>query len=130
MVTCLGTIYAAKKNTKEVANSSIMAAIINIVIHLALIKFTGLYAAAISTFLAYFIMAFNRLIDVGDRYFPVKLNKKDTKNTVVVLIIVFIAYYINNFYLNIVSILLAIIFALVINKKSINTILKIIKRKN
>ena len=129
MVTCLGTIYAAKKNTKEVANTSIIAAIINIVSHLLLIKFIGLYAAAVSTFLAYFIMSFNRLINVGDRYFSVKFNKKNTKITVVVLIIVFIAYYINNFYLNIISLLLAIMFALYINKKSINIILNIIKRK-
>ena len=129
IVSMTAVLYTANKDTKKVANTSIIAAIINIVSHLLLIKFIGLYAAAISTFLAYFIMAFYRLIDVGDRYFSVKLNKKNTKITFIVLIIVFVAYYINNFYLNILSLLLAIIFALYINKKSINVILNMLKKR-
>ena len=124
IVSLVGVIYVAEKSTKEVANTSIMAAIINIVSHLVLIKFLGLYAAAISTFLAYFIMAFYRLIDVGDKFFAVKLNKENSIRTLIIIIIVLTLYYINNIYLNILSILISVIFAWVINRKSINLILE------
>lgn len=129
IVSLTAVLYISNRNTKEVANTSIMAAIINIVSHLVLIKFIGLYAAAISTFLAYFVMAFYRLIDASDKYFTIKLNKKNTIKNFIMFIIVFICYYINKFYLNIFSLMLSIIFAWNINKKYINTIFKLLKKK-
>src|SRR5699024_3118416 len=57
VVGLLSVIYVAKKNTKAIANTSIVSAIINIVVHLSLIKFVGLYAAVISTFASFFIMS-------------------------------------------------------------------------
>ena len=123
IVSMTAVLYTANRDTKKVANTSIMAAIINIVSKLLLIKFVGLYAAAISTFLAYFVMAFYRLIDVGEKYFAVQLNKKNSIITFIMIIIVFLCYYINNFYLNIFSLILSIIYAWNINKKSIDTYL-------
>ena len=38
----ISVIYVGKKNTKAIANTSIVSAIINIVVHLSLIKFIGL----------------------------------------------------------------------------------------
>ena len=129
IVSLTAVLYISNRNTKEVANTSIIAATINIISHLVLIKFIGLYAAAISTFLAYFVMAFYRLIDASDKYFTIKLNKKNTIKNFIMFIIVFICYYINKFYLNIFSLMLSIIFAWNINKKYINTIFKLLKKK-
>ena len=56
-------VYVALKKTKEVANTTIVAAILNLVVHFVLINRIGLWAASISTFLAYFIMAIYRIID-------------------------------------------------------------------
>ena len=128
IVSMTAVIYTANKDTKEIANTSIIAAIINIISHLALIKFIGLYAAAVSTFLAYFVMAIYRLIDVGDKYFAVRLNKTNSKRVVLMSLIIMVCYYINNFYLNIASLLLTILFAWKINKKSLNIIIKMIKK--
>ena len=125
----IGVIYVARKNTKAVANTSIVSAIINIIVHLALIKFVGLYAAVISTFTAYFIMSIYRLIDIRKRYFKVEVDKKIIFKTMLVLIIVLITYYINNLYLNILSLILAIILAWSLNKDSIDTIINLIKKK-
>ena len=59
----ISTIYVAKKNTKAIANTSLLSAIINIVTHVVLINFIGVYAAAISTLVAYFFMGMYRQYD-------------------------------------------------------------------
>lgn len=71
-------------------------------------------------------MAFNRLIDVSKKYFEIRLNKINLIKTIIVLVMVLITYYINNLYLNIISLLIAIIFAWNINKKTINTIINMV----
>lgn len=129
IVGLISVIYIAKKNTKAIANTSIVSAIINIVVHLVLIKFLGLYAAVISTFTAYFVMSIYRLIDVKKRYFKIEINREIIFKTLPVLFIVMIAYYINNIYFNILSILLSVVLAWSLNKNSIEIIIKFIKRK-
>lgn len=129
VVGLLSVIYVAKKNTKAIANTSIASAIINIVVHLSLIKFVGLYAAVISTFASFFIMSIYRLIDINKKYFKIKINKFLIIKTIITLIIVIPLYYINNIYLNIISLIIAIIFAWNINKKSIDIIFSFMKKK-
>ena len=48
LIGLIGSIYVAKKMTKEVAKTTMIAAIINLTIDIALIKVIGIYAAAIS----------------------------------------------------------------------------------
>ncbi|MDO5393743.1 MAG: oligosaccharide flippase family protein, partial [Mycoplasmatota bacterium] len=55
-VSLYSSIFFAKKMTKQVASTSVMGAITNIVVNVLLIKYIGLYAAAFSTMIAYFIM--------------------------------------------------------------------------
>ena len=76
LIGLIGGIYVAKKKTKEIANTTIISAILNIIINLGMIKFIGLYAACISTLLAYFIMGIYRYIDCK-KYVNIKLNVKD-----------------------------------------------------
>lgn len=128
VVGLLSVIYVAKKNTKAIANTSIVSAIINIVVHLSLIKFVGLYAAVISTFASFFIMSIYRLIDINKKYFKIKINKSLIVKTIIALIIVIPLYYINNLYLNIISLIVAIMFACNINKKSIDIIISFMKK--
>ncbi len=129
VVGLLSVIYVAKKDTKAIANTSIISAIINIIIHLVLIKFVGLFAAVISTFAAFFIMSIYRFVDVRNKYFKVEIDLGYIIKTLVVLFIICSLYYINNLYLNIVSLLLAIIYAWYINKNSIGIILVFLKNK-
>ena len=49
VVGLLGVVYVTTKRTSEIAKTTIFAAVINIVVHLALIHFIGIYAAIIST---------------------------------------------------------------------------------
>lgn len=128
LVGLLSVIYIAKKDTKAVARTSILAAIINLVVNLGLINFIGLYSASISTLVAYLAMSIYRLRDVR-KYIIVKLEKTFVIITLIMIIILFSIYYINNIYLNIIGILVTIIYAWYINKNSLQTILNMVKGK-
>jgi O-antigen/teichoic acid export membrane protein len=116
VVVCLFTaVYIAKKLTKQVANTTIVGAIINIVVDLALIKFIGLYAAAVSTAVAYFVMMIYRYIDLK-KYINIKFERGLVFRSIIIFTLAIIAYYINNLYLNIASLIVVIIYAYLTNK--------------
>ena len=89
LVSLLGGIYIALKMVKQVANTTIISAILNILINLLLIKKFGLYAASVSTLIAYLIMAIYRYIDIK-KYLKIKLNFKK-------ILVFFIAFFISSF---------------------------------
>lgn len=128
VVGLISVIYIAKKDTKAVAKTSVMSAIINLVVNLCLIKFIGLYAASISTLAAYFIMSIYRLHDVK-KYITIKLDKKFILSSAIMIVILFVSYYINNLYLNIVIVLITVLYAWLVNKNSINSIVDMVKAK-
>lgn len=129
IVGLISVIYVAKKNTKAIANTSVFAAICNIVTHLCLIKFIGLYAAAVSTFVSFFVMSIYRIYDIKKRYFKIEIPINLIVKTIIVLALALLAYYINNIYLSIISLLIVVIYAWIINKDSISILLKMFKSK-
>ncbi len=129
VVGLISVIYVAEKNTKAIASTSIVSAVINIIVHLVLIKFIGLYAAVISTFVAYFVMSIYRMIDINKKYFKVNSDIKFVVQSAVALIFVFVSYYINNIYLNVFVVLFAVLFAIYINKDSFDIIFKLFTKK-
>ena len=129
VVGLISVIYVAEKNTKAIASTSIVSAVINIIVHLVLIKFIDLYAAVISTFMAYFVMSIYRMIDINKKYFKVNSDIKFVVQSAVALIFVFVSYYINNIYLNIFVVLFAVLFAIYINKDSFDIIFKLFTKK-
>jgi len=130
IVGLISTLYVANKNTKAIANTSIISAITNIIIHLCLIKWIGLYAAVISTLAAFFIMCIYRYYDIKKKYIKIKISKTFIIKTLIIMSFILLTYYLNSFYLNIVSLLIAICFGVIMNNKSIHFILKIIKDKD
>lgn len=126
LVSFLGSIYVAKKLSKEIAKTSIFAAIINIVINIALIKFIGLYAASISTAVAYGLMLVYRYFDVK-KYVNLRIDAKMVSIMVLLYICSFITYYIDNFYLNVIMAIIVLCAAVVINKKTLKMMPKLVK---
>ena len=127
----LGGIYIAKKDTKNVAKTTITSSILNIVINLVLIKFIGLYAAAISTLISCIFLYIYRLIGVRQY---IKLNVE--YNFIIISIIIFILstylYNINDYISNVINLSINIIIVYIFNfkiiKKGFNKILKRRKR--
>jgi O-antigen/teichoic acid export membrane protein len=127
------SIYLAKKKTKEVANTTLYAAVINLIVNLLLVNFIGLYASAMSTLVAFLAMMVHRHYDV-QKYVIVKYDKLNFAKIGTLLLITTSAFYLNNTITNIVSILISAIAALVLNhkilKKAVEVILTYIKNTN
>lgn len=130
-VSMLGTIYVAKKLTKEVAITSLYSGITNILINIMLIKYIGIYAAALSTMIAFLAMGIYRYVDV-QKYTKIKLKKSFLIEYFIAFLISIIAYYIKNTIINIVLLIITIVFVYYTNineiKKVVNKIISIIMR--
>lgn len=125
----ISVIYAAKKNTKAIANTSWISALINIVVHLALIKYIGLYAASISTMIAFMTMAVYRIFDVRKKYLKIKIERKLIIQTIIICIIVLPIYYTANTLMQIVALIITILYVWLINKATLKEIIKFILGK-
>ena len=128
MVSVYSAIYVAKKLTKKVAITSALAAFINIVVDLALINFIGLYAAAISTAIAYISMAIYRHFDLK-KYVKITYKLSEIIYMIFAFIIVCALYFMNNSIFNILAITFAILYSVFQNRNIINGLItKFIKR--
>lgn len=128
LVGLLGGIYVAKKRTNKVASTTFFAAIINIIINICFINKIGLYAASISTVIAYFVMMLYRYFDV-QKYVTVKLNKKMIIKYACLLCICIILYYIKSIILLSIATVTIIYIYIKDNRAFLIANLKKIKRK-
>lgn len=85
-------IYGALKMTRAVLNTSLLAGVVNIVITLALIYSIEIWAAALSTAVAYAVMAIYRHIDMR-KYVTVSLNLSDFTVVMFIYVILIAIYY-------------------------------------
>lgn len=124
-------IYVALKKSVEIAKTSFGAAIINLVVDIVLIKLIGLYAASISTLVAYMVMAIYRYYDLK-KYVTIILDKKIIADTIIIFTTSLISYYLNIFALNILILVIAIVYSIMINKSFLKSICRtiMIKIKN
>lgn len=120
----ISAIFVAKKNTKILAKTSMFAAIINIIIHLSLINFVGLYAAVISTLTSFFIMSILRTININKNYFRIKFDSKVIIYSCILFALITYTYYYNNLFLNILSCVIILLYSFYINKNTIITLFK------
>lgn len=128
MVGLLGVVYVATKKTFEIAKTTIIAALINIIVNIILIKYIGLYAASISTFIGYFITMIYRIIDTK-KYLNIKYSLYKYVKIIVGILFSTIIYYINNKLISIITLPFFICIALWVNKDYIVLIKKLIKGK-
>ncbi len=128
IVSVYSAIYVAKKMTKQVASTSIASAIINIVVDLGLIKFIGLYAAVVSTAVAFLVMVIYRHFDVK-KYVKIKYNPKDIILAVIAFVLVTICYYANSLLYICSGAALAVLYATWQNRGLIEKVLKGVFRR-
>ena len=130
-VSLYSSIYIAKKMTKQVASTSVMGAIINIVVNVLLIKFIGLWAAAVSTMVSYFAMMVYRHFDLK-KYINIKYEKGIFIKTILIFAFAIVLYYQKNMILNIINLVVVSLYAFIINKEfllgTFKTVFKKLKR--
>lgn len=121
-------IYTALKKTKVMANSTVFAAIVNIVVNLIFIKSLGLYAAAGSTLLADIVLAAMRKKNLAkDIVFKTNYKKIVARSVVVFIVISLYSY--SNWVKVSVSVIIAMVYAMVENKKVISNIINKVRSK-
>ena len=128
LIGLLGSIYIAKKLTKEVAKTTILSAVINIVLNFLLINKLKIYAAAIATLISYATLSIYRYIDV-QKYVNIKIASKSIISNSLIFFIVTILYYKNNLILNVISLIIACIYAITVNKELLIDAKNIILKK-
>jgi O-antigen/teichoic acid export membrane protein len=109
-----GAIYIAKKQTKKVLTTTLVSAALNIIVNIALITWFGLWAAAISTVVAYGAMVFYRHFDTK-KYVAVKYKRGRFIGFGVLFLLVCLLYYSNIFLLNILNIVFVVFIAVILN---------------
>lgn len=115
--------YLKEKKTGLVATTSIYGAIINFIVNIVFINVIGLHAAAISTFLGFFVMWMVRVIQTN-KFFYIKI---DWNKFLLLFAIALTVCIINIWSSNIIDIVLlavGIIIFLVFNKDIIKGVLK------
>lgn len=105
IVSLYGSIYIAKKLTRQVANTSLLSAAINIALTVVGIYFFGLFAAAAATVIAYLAMAVYRHYDVK-KYVTIQYDKRTTCVLAGLGIVVMVLYYVDMIIGNVLSVLL------------------------
>lgn len=116
VVICLySAVYIAKKMTKQVATTSIIGAVINLVVNLVLIRYIGLFAAALSTAISYFVMMMYRHFDLK-KYMTITYEKGLVIKTVLIFVFAIVLYYQRNIWLDLGSLVVVVIYAVLMNK--------------
>lgn len=132
LVGLYSVIYIAEKKTAEIAKTSVFAGVINIAVDLALIRHIGLYAASVSSAVAYAVMAIYRHFDVR-KYIDHKISYPVFISSLLMIACVTAVYYSGNRLLQLAGLLLAVIYAAVINsgviRSSFSEISKFVRRK-
>ena len=121
-------IYVSLKKSVEIARTSIYAAIINIIVDICLIKFIGLYAASISTLVAYASMAIYRYFHVK-QFIDIKLDKKTVIWTIIMSLLTLVIYYSKKGIWMGGNAIVVTVYAIVINKEFIISTIQIIIQK-
>ncbi len=125
-----GSIYIAKKATKEVGISSILGAIANCIINISLIKWIGLYAASISTVISYLILAVYRGIDINKKgYAAINYSKKHIFICVLMIAISSLICYQRMLVLNTFNAVFGLVSFVILNRKIIKGILLAMRKR-
>ena len=117
MASFYGGIFSAYKQTKIIGSTTLVSAIINLVFNFAFIMIFGIYAAAFSTLISSIFLYMYRKFKI---YKIINLKHSDNMNiTILITLVVFLAYYSENILFKIGSLLFSIMYAVMINRDAI-----------
>lgn len=118
IVSVYSAIYVAKKKTKQVMNTSLAAAVINIVLTIAFIPFFGLYAAAGATAIAFLAMAVYRHYD-AKKYVQITYEKRAFIELTVASVVLVVLYYTSTLWASVMGLVIAVVAAWWMNRREV-----------
>lgn len=124
VVSLFGSIYVALKKSTEIAKTSIYSAMINIVTNLLLIQYIGLFAASLSTLVAYISMVIYRYFDIK-KYVILKIDIKFVFTLMPIITFTLLGYYFGNFYFKVFNIVLIVFLSIYYNFSLLRNMMKL-----
>lgn len=121
-------VYVAQKKAKKIASTSITAAVINIVVNVALINFIGIFAASISTLVAFLSMFVIRYIDVN-KSVKMKIKKSIILGSVIIGGMLIFSYYSRDTIIQIIALVITVIYAFTTNIDMLKSAINVVKEK-
>lgn len=124
----IGSIYIGHKKTTSIGVTTFGAAVVNLVVHLALISGIGLYAASISTLVAFVALFFYRIFGLR-KIEPISIDYKTFIVTVPFLMVVWYLYLTKKLPCQFTAILVACVASVVILYLNMDVIKELLKHK-
>lgn len=122
-----GGIFSGKMDSKTIAYTTIIGAVINIIVNLGLVNYIGLYAASISTTISYIVIGLIRNKQVK-KWYKIKLFSMKDIIFIPLGVLCIVGYYFHSNIINIITIITIIICFVLFNRNILNIIF--IKTKN
>lgn len=121
-------VYVAQKNAKKIAYTSISAAIINITVDLLLINKIKVFAASLSTLIAFLSMFIVRYIDVN-KTVHMRIKKPIAIGSILLSIMLVGTYYCNNKVIQFVALCITALYAVVTNMDLLKSGVNLVKSR-
>lgn len=125
MVGLYSCVYIAEKKSKKVATTSITAAVINLTLDILLMRKIGLYAASVSSLIAFMSMFVIRYFDIN-RSIRMKIESKTLFLALTLGVLLGIIYYSENIVIQFIGFIIVCIYSILTNKDLIKIILEYI----
>lgn len=119
-------VYVAQKNAKKIAYTSISAAIINITVDWLLINKIQVFAASLSTLIAFLSMFIVRYIDVN-KAVHMRIKKPIAIGSILLSIMLVGTYYCNNKVIQFVALCITALYAVVTNMDLLKSGVNLVK---
>lgn len=121
-----GGIFTAYKNTKIMGSTTVVAAILNVVLNFIFIPKYGIWAASLSTLLSNVIVFAYRRYKLRDY---IELKEKFNYAFWILLVITLITYYKNNMVLNVIMFIIVLAYCIITNFGFIKRVLRPVMEK-
>jgi O-antigen/teichoic acid export membrane protein len=116
----ISAIYLIENETKRVATSTMVAAAINLLVDIALVRFIGSYAAPISSICGYATISFWRLYDVNKRHCKIGMSLRKVIALLLGLFITMVSYFSPYKIIQIVVLVVVAVGSCLLNKEFLN----------
>lgn len=123
-----GVGYLKNDTTKQAATTSIFGAIVNTVINLTLIKFIGLYAAAIATFIGFLVMFVIRVFQTK-KTMQIKINPAEFSTLFLIALAAVIMNIFTNSTQDVILLIIGILIFIIVNNKELISLAKALLNK-
>lgn len=119
----LGGIFSAAKKSTTFAKTTIVGAVINIVLNIALVEKIGAIGAAIATLISYFVVWASRFYQ-ANKIIKIEINlKRDFVSYLILLAQAIIMVLVSNYIIKYISIIVLLIILILINLSEFKTLI-------